>query len=585
MPRQHTTNDPEYRKARKQLLANNPLCHWCGTAPATTADHLIEIDRGGDHTTLVPACHPCNSRRGQRYKATRDAQRKHTRHEAIRQAGIINTSNENVFLGTHTPPPTQCLSIPEDPNQPELVVLGSDQPRLKTIAPDAAGTYAIAVRDWAKDHLQVDLMGWQYTALELQLLHDDAGDLLHRVSLVSTARQNGKTVALTALVGWWLTEFAILRGTKQNVLSTSNRLDLAVGLFDELAPILEVKFGAEIVRSYGRNSVTMPDGSRWIIRAAKPSVGHGTSNDLIVADEIWDISPIAIDGGLIPSQRARKSPLLSMWSTAGTEASQSMLRFREQGLRAIDQGIPTTFAMCEWSPPPDVDPMSPSSWHWGNPALGHTLTMETIQAESENPDRAQFLRASCNLWVASDRGWLPPGLWPQLQTDEPLPAGGVVAIETSMDDSRYFGVRAVALPDRKIAVTVEFVVESFAQCLIEIERLAGNPSIKFAVSPSIDIHMPLKLAARKVVVGYGELLKFTPSVRSMIHEKMVRHDGSAQLAEHIQRAVAVRSESSIALSSQRSPGPIELARCAVWAIALAGRAQPTGKPQVFVTNR
>ncbi|NBR35689.1 MAG: hypothetical protein EBT90_13710 [Rhodobacteraceae bacterium] len=464
-------------------------------------------------------------------------------------------------------------------------MLGSDQPRLKTIAPDAAGTYATAVRDWAKAHLDVDLMGWQYTALELQLLHDDNGDLLHRVSLVSTARQNGKTIALTSLVGWWLTEFAILRGKKQNVLSTANRLDLAVNLFDELAPILEVKFGAEIVRSYGRNSVTMPDGSKWVIRAAKPSVGHGGSFDLICADEIWDISPIAIDGGLIPSQRARKSPLLSMWSTAGTEASQAMLRWREQGLRSIDQGIPTSFAMCEWSPPPDVDPMDPSSWHWGNPALGHTLSMETIKAESENPDRAQFLRASCNLWVASDRGWLAPGIWPALQHDGEIPAGGIVAIETSMDDSRYFGVRAVPLPDRKVAVTVEFVVESFAQCLMEIERLASNPAIKFAVSPSIDIHMPVKLASRKVVVGYGELLKFTPSVRSMIHEKMVLHDGSTQLAEHIQRAVAVRSESSIALSSQRSPGPIELARCAVWAIALASRAQPSGKPQVFVTGR
>jgi hypothetical protein len=64
----------------------------------------------------------------------------------------------------------------------------------------------------------------------------------------------------------------------------------------------------------------MPDGSKWTVRAAKPSVGHGTSNDLIVADEIWDMSQLAIDGGLIPSMRARKSPLLSCWSTAGTES-------------------------------------------------------------------------------------------------------------------------------------------------------------------------------------------------------------------------------------------------------------------------
>jgi hypothetical protein len=100
-----------------------------------------------------------------------------------------------------------------------------------------------------------------------------------------------------------------IRGKKQTVLTTANRLDLAITLFDEIAPVLEARFGASCVKAYGRNSVTMPDGSKWTVRAAKPSVGHGTSNDLIVADEIWDMSQLAIDGGLIPSMRARKSPL------------------------------------------------------------------------------------------------------------------------------------------------------------------------------------------------------------------------------------------------------------------------------------
>jgi hypothetical protein len=51
MPRQHTTDDLNYRRNRQTLLANNPPCHWCGkygtkTNPMT-ADHLIEFDRGG----------------------------------------------------------------------------------------------------------------------------------------------------------------------------------------------------------------------------------------------------------------------------------------------------------------------------------------------------------------------------------------------------------------------------------------------------------------------------------------------------------------------------------------------------------
>jgi hypothetical protein len=53
-----------------------------------------------------------------------------------------------------------------------------------------AGRYSI---------LGMELMPWQQRVLDGQLLFDGDGDFLHRMSMVSTARQNGKTVALTAL--------------------------------------------------------------------------------------------------------------------------------------------------------------------------------------------------------------------------------------------------------------------------------------------------------------------------------------------------------------------------------------------------
>jgi hypothetical protein len=69
----------------------------------------------------------------------------------------------------------------------------------------------------------------------------------------------------------------------------------------------------------------------------------------------------------------------------------------------------------------------------------------------------------------------------------------------------------------------------------------------------------------------------------MINEKLLWHTGEQMLAEHVQRAVAVRSQNSIALSSQRSPGPIELARCLVWSAALAVSTYiATGKPMIVV---
>jgi hypothetical protein len=165
-----------------------------------------------------------------------------------------------------------------------------------------------------------------------------------------------------------------------------------------------------------------------------------------------------------------------------------------------------------------------------------------------------------------------------------MPDGGTVAIETSLTDDRYFATRAVVLDDRRTVVTVEFVCDTYDEMLQHVERLAKNTAIKFAISPSIDIHWPLALERRRAIVGYGEILKFTPRIKSMIHEKLLWHTGENMLAEHVQRAVAVRSQNSIALSSQRSPGPIELARCLVWCAALASRPTATGKPMIVVAS-
>jgi hypothetical protein len=475
------------------------------------------------------------------------------------------------------------LTVSTSPDLGELAQTGRDEPRLETPWDDQHGSLKAELGGWAERFLKVTLMPWQLRALAgLTALRDD-GRFQHRLGLVSTARQNGKTTALATLVGAFLTLEPQRRGQPVTVLSTAHRLDVAVELFRKLAELLETQFGAKVTWAYGRNEVRMPDGSRWLVKAASPSVGHGLSVDLVVADEIWDISTDAIDQGLLPTMRARPNPLMAMWSTAGTESSTVFLRYREQGLRQIDAGKQGPLYMAEWSPPPDLDPMTPAAWAYGNPALGHTLQAETIASEAQSPDRAAFLRASVNLWVASDRAWVKPGQWPELQIDA-IPPGGIIAVESSLDDSRYFGVRAVPIGDGRIGVTVAFHVDTIAQCVAAIQELAADPKIAFAVSPTIELHLPPSLERRYQVVGYGELLRYTPAVKNMIEEKTLRHTGEQMLAEHVQRAVAVRSQGSMALSSQRSPGPIELARCMVWAAALAARPAAAGKPMIVIAG-
>jgi hypothetical protein len=99
------------------------------------------------------------------------------------------------------------------------------------------------VAEFSESVLGRSLFPWQRLALEgqLQFRVDDRGRkvLVNRESLVSTARQNGKSVALTALIGWALCRWAAHRGEPVHVLSIANKLDRAVAIFQELAPHLD----------------------------------------------------------------------------------------------------------------------------------------------------------------------------------------------------------------------------------------------------------------------------------------------------------------------------------------------------------
>ena len=69
-----------------------------------------------------------------------------------------------------------------------------------------------------------------------------------------------------------------------------------------------------------------------------------------------------------------------------------------------------------------------------------------------------------------------------------------------------------------------------------------------------------------------------------IVENRIGQTGEKLLAEHVERAVMIKHQGSVALSSTRSPGPIELARCMVWAAALESRPSSSGKPLLVISR-
>jgi len=388
-------------------------------------------------------------------------------------------------------------------------------------------------------------------------------------------------VALSALAGFWTVGMARLRGTPQHVVITANKLDRASGIFRDLAPVLE-GYGGKVFWSYGRERVEMPDGSTLKVAAAVPNF-HGASLDLIVVDELWNVSPAVLFDALRPSMIARPNPLLSAWSTAGDESSTALLQLREQAINMIETGRAGKLYYAEWSPPPGIDWHDRRYWAWANPALGRTVTYDALEAAAETPDKNAFLRAHLNLWVAAAGAWLPVGRWDKCQTSDPMPDGGVLAVDASIDGGRYVGVLASSENGRTYVRTA-FTVERETECWQQIEKHLENPKISLAITPTLDVHTPPALERRRQTVGYGELTKFTSLVRNMILEGQLAHYGEVALAEHVARAVLVRTQGTVTLSSQKSPGPIELARCLVWAAALSSKPTVIRRPVMATSN-
>ena len=581
------TSNPEYRRRRAEVLEGNPLCHWCKKAPATEADHVLPYDLVGDDTPIVASCKPCNAQRGAIYLAQKKAHVQHQRNEALglqdgrptpKQKQPQNFLKNELFS---PPSPREVLSETTREGSNGFSLAASESPEFGRVLPrlespvEAGPSYGDLVAGWAERVLNKTLFGWQRQALNGQLTHDDNGDLVHRESLVSTARQNGKSVALTALIGWWLTDFAAMRGKPMRVLSTANKLDRAVAIFNELAPVLEAHYDAKVTWSYGRNKVEIGN-CVWEVRAATPHL-HGGTYDLIIVDEVWNVTEEVYFDALRPSQIAVKSPLLSSWSTSGDEGSKTMQRLREQALGAIDKHKQTRLYFAEWSLP-DVDPNDDSYWRWANPALGETITLDALHAAAESPDRAAFLRAHLNLWVSSADAWLQPGVWEKLKTEQECPAGGVLAVDCSVDSSKYVGIRCGLTEEQTIVATVEFSTESMKEMWLQIEKaMEADPKLRLVISPTLDVHTPEKLERRRTTFGYAEILKLTALTRSLILEHRVLHRGEELLASHVNRAVLARANGQVVISSQRSPGPIEAARLLVVAAAMVSRPINTGK--------
>lgn len=154
----------------------------------------------------------------------------------------------------------------------------------------------------------------------------------------------------------------------------------------------------------------------------------------------------------------------------------------------------------------------------------------------------------------------------------------VLAVDQSIDECRFAGIRATT-EGGITHVAVAFVVEDESAMWVEVvELMDADRRLRLAVGASLEVHIPLDVLDRATTFGQAEIGKWTHLVKGLIVGRKLTHDGSRQLAEQVNRAVARRGKDSLpTLSAQASPGPIEMARCMVAAVALASKPPPKAR--------
>jgi hypothetical protein len=476
-------------------------------------------------------------------------------------------------------------------------------PRWETpLPPGSAGSWGPAVAAYARRVLGLDLDAWQRRALARALATDAAGRLLHREYLISTARQNGKTAIVRALIGWALTSeigppWGLLYGLAHT--RAQARIPYSAVLAD-LAPVArrlgtERRGGLALTRYLGIRSAVAgyPREYHVASRDARDAL-RGYSVDLGVFDEVRTQRDEDTYAALKPTMSARPDPLLFEISTAGDERSLLLRRLWERGRRIIDGLEPAEGFGMTWYAADDTDaPDNPRAWAKASPAMAEgRIEAATVRDELHALTPATFRQERLNLWSDAADEWLPPGVWGRATGAPPLDRGerialgvevhpswerAAVAVAVAGDGPTFAGIAAdlAAPPGATVAPAdlldaVAAAAQAWAPGMVVWSRASAVARHLDAWAAEADVPT--------LALGPADLRTASELFRSELIGGRLMHSDDPLLGQQARRA---RPSAPLAaggwyFSVRDSAGPIDALRAAVWATwgALAPEAQP-----------
>lgn len=283
---------------------------------------------------------------------------------------------------------------------------GSAEPRWATPAsperPNLAGKVA-----WTATALGYDgLMAHQRLVIGTGTERLPGGRPAFRQVTVEEPRQQGKSVSVLSLM--------VARGLEapRTMISYSAQTRLAGRrrMLDAWYPRIERARGLrrliDVRRGYGSEAFMFRNGSMIMLASGTTTSDHGDTIDLAVIDEAWAQRDDTIEQAVKPAMMTRPGAQLWIVSAAGTEFSSYFRGKVEDGRAMAELGMTDTAAYFGYSAPDDADPGDPATWYGCMPALGITVSEETVRSDFATMELAEFRRAYLCQWPeVAKPGW------------------------------------------------------------------------------------------------------------------------------------------------------------------------------------
>ena len=307
--------------------------------------------------------------------------------------------------------------------------------------------------------LGVPPMPWQRQLFDVALEVDDDGALWYRTVVVVVPRQQGKSAAMGAA----MVERAVTGGDRTVAYTAQDRGIAAERvieqLYDRQLARSPMRGYAKVRRTNGSERVTFANGSRIMVTALTDTAGHGLTLDLGLIDEAWSQRDMSLPQAFLPAMVTRPAAQRWVVSTVGDGTDELLQFYQRAGADAVDDPD-SRVCYLEWSAEPGDDPDDPATWAACMPALGHTITFDTIRAQRASLPTAEFERAY--LCRRPPNGGLERVLteaaWTAALDGRAVPADPVVlAVEVAYDRSAatiaacgtYGGGRAVEIVEHR----------------------------------------------------------------------------------------------------------------------------------------